>query len=131
MSVRPYLYSSTVEFEDVDCYGIAHHSRLICILERARVHFFQDHGVAVHEARFSLVLVKMNLEFVKPAKMLDRLTCELTVVDFRAASLVWGYRLLCGDQLILKGEVKMASVDHALRPVRFLDDVREALEKIS
>ena len=131
MSASPYFYTSTVEFEDVDCYGIAHHSRLICMLERARVHFFQDNGVSVQGASFSLVLVKMELEFVRPAKMLDRLDCELTVLSLRAASLVWGYRLLCGEDLILKGKVRMASVDDGLKPVRFPDDVRSVLEKIS
>jgi acyl-CoA thioester hydrolase len=131
VSVKPYRYASTVEFEDVDSYGIAHHSRLICILERARVHFFQDHGISVHGADFSLVLVKMDLEFLRPARMMDRLDCELTVLSLRAASLVWGYRLLCEKELVLKGQVKMASVGEGVRPVRFPDGVRNVLEAIA
>jgi acyl-CoA thioester hydrolase len=125
-----YQLESAIEFEDVDSYGIAHHSKLICILERARVHFLAEKGIPVSDGKFSLVLMHMDLKFLKPAKLMDRLTCVLTVESLRGASLVWGYCLKRGEDVVLQGCIKMASVDENVRPARFPDEVRSVLETI-
>jgi YbgC/YbaW family acyl-CoA thioester hydrolase len=127
---KPYLHPCVVEFEDVDAYGIAHHSRLITFLERARVHFFEDHDISVHDGDFQLVLVNLNVDFKKPAKMMDRLVISLEVDRLRGASLVWVYRLSRGEDVILEAELKMASVGADLRPCRFPEGVLKALEGI-
>jgi acyl-CoA thioester hydrolase len=127
-----YRFQTVVEFEDVDAYGIAHHSRLICFLERARVHFFRDMGIGVGDGSFQLVLVDLNLKFISPAKMMEQLTVELSVLELKAASLTWKYRLLAGPnhRLVLEGQIKMASINQQLKPVRFPDHVRPSLESI-
>lgn len=130
MNSASYLHRATVEFEDVDSYGIAHHSKLICILERARVHFFLDHGIDLHAGDFQLVLVQMDLKFKAPAKMMDELVVELRVDALKAASLLWSYRLMRAEDELLVGQIKMASVGQDLRPVRFPDEVRSALTEI-
>jgi len=128
---KPYLHQCVVEFEDVDAYGIAHHSRLITFLERARVHFFEDHGVRVHDGDFQLVLVNLEVNFRQPAKMMDTLEISMQVDRLRSASLVWVYRIARGEDTILEAQLKMASVDQELKPCRFPSLVREALAQIS
>ena len=132
MRPQVYLWKDEIEFEDVDSYGIAHHSKLICLLERARVHFFCDAGVGLHDGSFQLVLVDMSLRFISPLQLMEVVTVELRVTSLKAASLVWGYRLLksTGD-VAMEGEVKMASVGKNLKPVRFPELVRASLLTIS
>jgi YbgC/YbaW family acyl-CoA thioester hydrolase len=126
-----YLWNDTIEFEDVDSYGIAHHSKLICCLERARVHFFADAGVNMHDGSFQLVLVDMSLKFRSPVQLMEAVSVELRVNVLKAASLIWGYRLLkTSGEVAMEGEVKMASVGPELRPVRFPASVRCVLETI-
>ena len=122
-----YLFQTAVEFEEVDAYGIAHHSRLICYLERARVRFVKDAGIAVGDGQFQLVLVEMNLRFLSPARMMEEVIVELSVAELRGASLVWNYRLVEKSQArpILEGKIKMASVDKNLKPTRFPEAVVE------
>lgn len=127
---KPYLHKCVVEFEDVDAYGIAHHSRLITFLERARVHFFDDNGVSVHDGDFQLVLVQLNVDFKLPAKMMDRLDINLQVDRLRGASLLWLYSIKRGEETILTANLKMASVGTDMRPCRFPEEVLAALEKI-
>jgi len=127
---KPYLHPCVVEFEDVDAYGIAHHSRLISFLERARVHFFHEHGIGVHDGIFQLVLVNLQVHFRQPAKMMDRLVVNLQVKELGGASLVWGYSVSRGEATILEAELKMASVGRDLRPCRFPAEVRKVLEGI-
>jgi len=52
---KEYTFQVTVEFEDVDSYKIAHHTRLIAYLERARVHFLTDLGFDLHPEGLSIV----------------------------------------------------------------------------
>ena len=120
-------YQTTVEFEEVDAYGIAHHSRLICYLERARVRFFKDAGIDVGDGAFQLVLVDMNLRFISPARFMEEVLVELSVAELRGASLVWNYamRECCTSRPILEGKIKMASVGKNLKPVRFPEAVAE------
>ncbi len=128
--MKPYSYLTCVEFEDVDAYGIAHHSRLICFLERARVHFFSDAGITVNDGSFRLVLVDMHLKFLAPAKMQDEILVHLSVEELKSASLIWRYQMLKSEnhQILLEGQIKMASVGEQLKPSRFPEKVREHLE---
>jgi acyl-CoA thioesterase FadM len=62
---------------------------------------------------------------------MESITVELTVATLKAASLVWRYRILkTTNEVIMEGEVKMASVGKELKPVRFPEPVRALLEGI-
>jgi YbgC/YbaW family acyl-CoA thioester hydrolase len=130
MSNSAYLYRDVIEFEDVDSYGIAHHSKLICILERARVHFFKEKGVDLHGGELQLVLANMDIKFLAPAKMMDEVSVDLRVEKLGAAALVWNYQMSVENTHVLKAKIKMASVDARVRPKRFPGKVRDILGEL-
>jgi acyl-CoA thioester hydrolase len=126
-----YHYPCTIEFEDIDSYSIAHHSKLINLLERARVHFFSDCKLSVNDGKLNLVMVSMEVKFLKPAKLLDNLTVELRIESLKSASLIWDYTIKEGDHILLNSKVKQASVDiKTMKPCRFAPEYVSALEKI-
>lgn len=116
-----------VEFEDVDSYGIAHHTKLIGYLERARVRFFHEGGIEVHDGDFHLVLVDLQVRFKEPALMMDEVDVCLWVEKLGGASLVWGYALMKQDRELLRGSLKMASVDANKKPCAFPEKVKSHL----
>ena len=131
ISNRIYHYKCTIEFEDIDSYGIAHHSKLINLLERARVHFFDDEDLSVSDGNLNLVMASMEVKFIKPAKLLSPLTVHLSVDKLKSASLIWNYHINEGESLIMGATVKQASVDiKTMKPCRFPTDYRYAIEKI-
>lgn len=121
----------TVEFEDVDAYSIAHHSRLISYLERARVTLLEEDGIHVCDSDFRLVMVSMNAGFLAPARLRERLTVLTFVKELRSASLVWAYQIKKEDEsVVLQAAVRMASVDAVnFKPFRFPLEIRKTLEK--
>lgn len=127
---RNYSYPVRVEFEDVDSYGIAHHSRLINMLERARVNFFYEQGCSVSDGSFNLVLVNLNVNFRNPARMMDDLNILLSLERISNFSLTFGYEIKKQNTLILEGTIKMASVDHKTKPVIFPEHIKKALENL-
>jgi YbgC/YbaW family acyl-CoA thioester hydrolase len=129
---KTYIYDCTIEFEDVDSYEIAHHSKLINLLERARVHFFDDQNLSVTDGKLNLVMVSMEVKFLKPAKLLSKLQVHLSVDKISSASLVWDYKILENDNILLESKVKQASVDiNTMRPSRFADEYLAALKNIT
>ena len=57
-----YLYKTMVEFEDIDCYGIIHHPKILYYFERARVHFFLDNGIELENFLYGIVVRSINIQ---------------------------------------------------------------------
>lgn len=127
---KTYTYPCTIEFEDVDSYGIAHHSKLINLLERARVHFFHDRGVSVSDGAFQLVLVNMDISFKSPAKMMDEVEVLLRIKKLSNFSLIWDYTIQHKERVILKANVKQASVGKDMKPTIFPEPILKALNEL-
>lgn len=125
-----YIYKARVEFEDVDSYGIAHHSRLINMLERARVNFFNDEHCSVSDGSFNLVLVNLNVNFKNPARVMEDLDIILSLERLSNFSLTFGYQIKRQETLILEASIKMASVDTNTKPVIFPEPAQKALSKL-
>ena len=123
-----YNYKATVEFEDVDSYGIAHHSRLINYLERARVHYLAGCGLSVADPTFALVVAEMNIKFMEPVRLLEEITVSSSIRKLSQVSLFWDYDVVQEQRMILHAEVKLASVDPASKKLRPMPAAhREAL----
>lgn len=125
-------FKTVVEFEDVDLYGIAHHSKLINYLERARVHFLEDTGLSISDGSFNLVLANMTIRFHSPVKIMDKVEIFSHIERLSNFSLIWKYRIMKEETKVLEAEIKMASIDgKSLKPVKIPDAYREALLSIS
>ncbi len=91
----------TVEFEDVDSYRIAHHTKLVAYLERARARFIMDLGLDVAESRVVPVVYDLQVRFRKPARLFDRLEVTVSLREFNGYWLVLNSRITrMGDTLV-------------------------------
>ena len=121
-----------VEFEDVDAYRIAHHTKLIAYLERARVRLFQKYNFEIIEGKYSIVLHKLDIRFANPAKFLDDLTVIASLKSANESRIKLSYRIRKGKQLIAKASSELACVDPATQRIAlFPDSLLERFELIS
>jgi acyl-CoA thioester hydrolase len=128
--LREYLVPVRVEFEDVDGYRIAHHTRLVAFLERARVRFFREIGLEVFAVGAVPVLARLDIRFKRPALFGDELEVALTVREVTDFQLVLGYRVRRDTETLATATTKLA-FSHAeqgeLMPLP--DDFQAALKR--
>jgi len=101
----------TVEFEDVDSYGIAHHARLVAYLERARLRFLLERGLPVHPEGCHPVMADLSMRFLRPARLMDRLEVEVFLRDSDDFRLTLGYRILRDGEAVARARSVIAFLD--------------------
>jgi YbgC/YbaW family acyl-CoA thioester hydrolase len=111
-----------VEFEDVDAYRIAHHTKLIAYLERARVRFFQKFDFDILTGKYSIVLHKLDIRFANPAKFLDDLTVIVSLKSVNESRIKLSYRISKDKQLIAKASSELACIDTATQRIALFPD---------
>ncbi len=101
----------TVEFEDVDSYRIAHHTKLVAYLERARLRLLSELGVELYRRDLVPVLYDLKMKFRQPARLLDRLEVAVFVKDYSEYELVLGYKLRRDGETIARATTIIAFAD--------------------
>jgi acyl-CoA thioester hydrolase len=107
----PFVWPVAVEFEDVDSYGIAHHTKLVAYLERARLRFFHRLGFDLGPGRVVPVLHEVRMRFSKPARLLDTLEVSVFVESVNDFRLELGYRIRRGPEMIARATTVIAFAD--------------------
>ena len=129
---EPHRTSVLVAFDEVDMYGIVHHSKHLVYLERARIALFSDHGLNpgnLAETDFGLVVVDAKLQFKNPARFQDELVVETLVNRISPVTTTLDYRILRGQEVIMAGVLRLAAVDANGRPRRLPPEAKTALEQ--
>lgn len=106
-----YEFPVTVEFEDVDSYSIAHHTKIIAYLERARVHFFVENGLDLHKFGYGLVLRNINISFKIPLLMMDNITVQISTKNITKFRFSWEYKIIKDGKPAATADVEQAFID--------------------
>ncbi len=134
MNLKPnFSMQVTVEFEDVDSYRIAHHTKLIAYLERARVRFFSNTGFDLAAPDMVLVLYHLETQFKKPAFFQDELSIGVHIKSFDSFRLVLGYKIFRDKDLIARATTGLCFVDPVTKvmiaaPDKYVDKLTHALQ---
>jgi acyl-CoA thioester hydrolase len=119
-----------VRFCETDLMGIVHHSNYLAYFEAGRVEWLRRRGVTYGDwaARgMHLPVVEAGVRYRAPARFDDVITIETRLVELRAASLRFEYRMERGaarsrgepreTELLAEGSTRLACVDdkHAVR----------------
>jgi acyl-CoA thioester hydrolase len=123
-----------VRFYETDLMGIVHHGSYPAYLEVARVEWLRRRGVAygAWAARgLHLAVAELSLRYRAPARFDDEIDVECTLVDRRAASVRFDYRLTrVGDgALLAEGTTLLACVDAAGAVRRVHGEMAEVLSR--
>jgi acyl-CoA thioester hydrolase len=121
-----------VRFGETDLMGIVHHASYVLYMEVARIEWLRRRGVTYAswaERGNHLPVVDMSIRYRAPVRFDDEIEVVTELVEIRAASLKFDYRISkAGNPAICaEGSTLLACVDdsHALR--RFTPEMVAAL----
>src|SRR3954468_2842859 len=112
MTVRVY-------YEDTDFSGLVYHASYLRFMERGRSNYLRLLGAdqralfeetAKEAPGFAFVVRKMQIEFIKPARMDDVLEVATVPEAVKGASITLQQRVMLGGELLVEAHVQVAFV---------------------
>ncbi|MDB5572158.1 MAG: tol-pal system-associated acyl-CoA thioesterase [Hyphomicrobiales bacterium] len=129
----PHVFPVRVYYEDTDFSGVVYHASYLRFMERARTELLRARGVhqqAIHDGAageaFGFAVRRMEIDFLKPARMDDLLSVETRARAIGGASLDLEQRVLRASETLIVAQVRIACVAGG-RPFRLPAWVREKL----
>jgi acyl-CoA thioester hydrolase len=116
---REHVLPVRIYYEDTDFTGIVYHANYVRYFERGRSDFLRIAGVRHAELQAqdaAFAIVRMTLDFKRPARIDDALTVRTTYDSARGPRLFIGQRIFRGEELICEAQVEAACIDLAGRP---------------
>lgn len=126
-----HIFNLRVYFEDTDAGGIVYHASYARFMERARTELLRHRGIsqgnfAITEGAWFAVR-RLNLDFLKPAKLDDMLRVVTQVEKISGAS-VWLWQTVeRDDEPLVRGHVQIACLDGAGNVRRLPQEIRNQL----
>ncbi len=131
---KTFRFPIRVYYEDTDAAGVVYYANYLKFMERARTEWLAAQGfeLAAFEAAFGVVFVvhRAEIEYRLPARLGERLTATLTLIELGRARMVALQQVLRGASLLTAARVTLACVDRAtFRPARIPAALHRRLEE--
>ncbi len=120
-----------VYYEDTDFSGFVYHASYLRFMERGRTEMLRELAgdqSELHREADGLVFVvrRMEIDYLKPARMDDMLTVLTSTRELRGASMHLHQEVLRGDDRLVRASVVVACVRES-RAIRLPPGLRRAL----
>jgi acyl-CoA thioester hydrolase len=130
---KTHVFPLRVYYEDTDLSGFVYHASYLRFMERGRSEFLRLAGAGhagMMEQAEPLVWVvrRMDIGFLRPAKIEQTLTVRTRVVELGGARMRLDQAVLRGDEALVKADVEVCIVTLDGRPRRVPDSTRKKLE---
>lgn len=118
---REHVLPVRIYYEDTDFTGVVYHGNYLRYFERGRSDFLRLMGIAHTELLdradpAAFTVVKMELDFRRPARIDDALHVRTTYDSTRGPRLFISQTIVRGDDLICAAAVQAACIDLSGRP---------------
>jgi acyl-CoA thioester hydrolase len=112
-----------VYYEDTDAAGVVYYANYLKFLERARTEWLSARGFEIaaleRNQGIAFAVRRVEIDFLKPARLGDRLDVTFAIVDGGRARLVVRQEVVRGDELLATALVTVVCLDQAhWKPVR-------------
>ena len=106
----------TVFCEDTDFQGIVYHANYLKYFERARTQFLIDQNISqisLASSSLAFVIRDINLRYLTPAKLEDKLVVSSSVQCISRARLLFSQQIINpkNDTIICRGEIEVCFLD--------------------
>lgn len=123
-----------VYIEDTDAGGIVYYANYLKYIERARTELIRTIGYnkpALFDG-MQFVVHSVELKYLQPAVLDDEIVATAKLIKVSRTSFVIEQRVLRGEQVLVRGQVKAACIDHASKrpkaiPQEMLETLRAAV----
>jgi acyl-CoA thioester hydrolase len=119
-----------VYFEDTDFSGVVYHANYLRFMERGRSDFLRLLGIgheALDEGQLAFAVSRMNLEFLKPARIDQLLEVDTRVGGITGARIILNQRIRHGDAILVEATVTVTLISRSGRVQRLPADLRGRL----
>ncbi len=119
-----------VLYVDTDKMGVVHHAAYLRWFEASRAKYMRLRGAnyaAVEEIGIQLPVVEAHLTYHKPARYDDVLTIRAWVGDLGRLQVKFDYKISMGEDILVAGYTRHASINLDGRLTRLPSKVSEAL----
>ena len=125
---REHRFPLRVYYEDTDFTGVVYHAGYLRFFERGRSEFLRLAGIGHaalldQDAPLAFVVARMEIDFVKPARIDDSLIVTTTYETIRGPRIFIDQAVRRGEELLARALVAVACIGldrKAKRPPRFL-----------
>lgn len=112
-----------VYYEDTDFTGLVYHANYVRYFERGRSDFLRlvgaDHSLLLdREDPAAFVITRLEVDYLRPARIDDALLVRTTYDTFRGAKLTIRQSIWRGDETLARATVFAACIDLSGRPRR-------------
>ncbi|MCG6872241.1 MAG: tol-pal system-associated acyl-CoA thioesterase [Gammaproteobacteria bacterium] len=122
-----------VYYEDTDAAGVVYYANYLRFMERVRTEWLNACGFEIDQLvpRFGLLFVvrSVQIDFLQPARLNDRLEVSVTLERLGRVSMVLRQVVQHGSDELCRARVKLASVTVDGVPKAIPDAIRQQLEK--
>lgn len=115
-----------IYFADTDFTGVVYHARYLEFFERGRSDFLRLAGVhhteledGIHGEKLAWVVKRMEIEFVRPARIDDIVTVSTHTEKVSGARIFMAQKIMRGDDVLVTARVEAALINDAGKPRRF------------
>jgi acyl-CoA thioester hydrolase len=121
-----------IYYEDTDLSGVVYHANYLRYMERGRSEFFRSVGI-VRLAQLDApqpsawTLRKVNLEFLRPARLDDLVEVHTRAIALTGARLSAEQNIFCKDALLARGQVEACIMTLDGKARRIPQEMREKL----
>lgn len=124
-----------VYFEDTDFSGLVYHASYVRWMERGRsdwlrllgVHHGELMGEEAAAGSAAFVVRRLEIDYLKPARIDDVLEVETACLEKTAATLLLEQIVRCGNIILCRGRVLVVLVSSRGRPLRLPERLRVRL----
>jgi acyl-CoA thioester hydrolase len=132
---RQFVLPLRVYYEDTDAAGVVYYANYFKFCERARTEWLRAVGfsnsILLAERGLVFVVRAVKGDFLAPAVLDDALQVVSTLDKLGGASLVFGQRVMRGEELLFDAQIVIACVDLAARRASPLPaDVKQQLQAL-
>ena len=119
---KEFAHEIKVYYEDTDSGGVVYYSNYLKFLERARTEMISSIGLSnnklLEEYKILIIVKSCNIEYLKSAKLEDKLQIYSSIESFNKASFVMIQNIKKNDNLIIKAKVKLVTVNKEGKPIK-------------
>ena len=115
--MNAFAWPVRVYYEDTDAGGVVYYANYLRFLERARTEWLRALGfeqdALARDAGVIFAVRRIEVDYLKPARFNDALTIYARIAERGRASLVFAQEIRRGDEVLVKGMVKVACLEAA------------------
>jgi acyl-CoA thioester hydrolase len=132
---RQFVLPVRVYYEDTDAAGVVYYANYFKFCERARTEWLRTIGfnnsALLDERGLVFVVRAVKGEYLAPALLDDALQVVSTLDKLGGASLIFGQRVMRGEELLFDAQVVIACIDiRAKRASPIPADVKHQLQQL-